>query len=129
MLQAMSPIQILGTLMIATALLLYEAIPFQALASVPATYKFTYQEQMVQFINSLGKFDYVHAHSVRANGTNASKLCNLKGYATVAGYTVRKYSSPWNNYIATWSNHSNEWKTENAGRAGNPGQFDTLTCS
>ncbi len=129
MLQATSRTQILGTLVIAAAALLFAAAPFQAHASVPATYKFTYQEQMVQFINSLGKFDYVLAHSVRANGTNASKLCSLKGYATVAGYTVRKYSSPWNNIIATWSNHSNEWKTENAGRAGNPGQFDTLTCS
>src|SRR3989344_5603922 len=116
-------------IMVALAFALFTQTAPTAHASVPATYKFAYQEQMVQFINSLGIYPFVKADSVSAKYANASKLCDLKGYATVAGYTVRDYSSPWNNRIATWDEHKQEWTTKNAGLAGTPGQFDTLTCT
>lgn len=96
--------------------------------TTPPTYTFTYQQAPIIFINSLGTFGTIIADSVRSTSTNALKLCNLKGYATVSKYTTRDYSSPWNNTIATWSESKQTFTVQNAGAAGNPGQIDTLTC-
>lgn len=101
-------------------------------SSSPSTFTFSNRTQMVDFVNSLGRFPRLvpngnNAAGFQSDSSTATALCNLAGYTTVSSFGESRFTHPRDNIIASWNGSG--FNTVNAKSGGNPKKLHSLSCS
>jgi len=98
-----------------------------------ASFTFNNAVEVRAFVNTFPQYNYVptawhNAGALRNDEVTREKICELKGYDSVNGYTQFSWHSPGNNHVAWWDEGIDNFRVVYPS-SGNNYLIDNLVCS